>query len=665
MLREALWPEASAVGGRMHFLRFALPIAAFACLLCASAGATTVLTGYVGSHKLSYSVAETSSVISESHGPADYLAITEVYPDVPGSAEYHYSVEAKSIGSYERRRRGIGFGPETYFIRAKNGSSGAVSLRSLSKEPFRLLPMWSVKQAELDKLLAKDSFRILGLASASDDGEKLVKLLAENLKPKPEYHISTGFSAEIRYANQPADRVRRDVENCAKWSKQYSLPAMLGLVAWWSGTPLWESDGQGGRFGDIKYQQVCYAPDSEQPEDANLKALLGDRYNRHYCLSVPNQWSSTPWLTMNSRALNDYRYKRMDEAVALLKETGKGNARWIDSIYLENEPRYWDTDCEAGNDKRHAGTLWADFNPLVIEAAKKDGIDLNPSDGLSNEELLWLHRNVGKYNQECVDAVNKSLGRNGLASGLPVYTHSLQLKEMFPGGRVGHPASEWAYASGVRSGIEGMWSQPSDFARTREWGRWANVNREENDGRHIDEHLWDLRVTYMMGGDLYNSYNWPTIGAQRFFDYVNEFLRELPVVTLPPAEIRAAGSSIEIKTPMKLQAFTGLTVSAGVLKPGVSEVRLVVNDKDGRLIGCSRIAVKPGRSVLSFEFAEPVESPCRETAVLKLEAFDKHGKLVADGISFAEQSPASDVKLSLDLRTQRALSLAVIARAGR
>ena len=650
----------------MQFVKIALPLAALACAVAASVEAGTLISGYIGCHKLSLNVREVASTATFSvKGPVDYLAITEVYPDTPGSAQYHYRVSAKGIDDFERRRRGVGFGPETCFIRVKSSPIGAITLTNLAKAPVRILRVWGVTKAELDKLLADDSFRILGITSAAgDDGEALVKMLAENLHPKPEYGITTGFSAEIRYANRPADAVRGELANCAKWSKQYSMPAMLGIVSWWSGTPLWEPDGLGGRFGDVKYQQVCYAPDTEQPEDADLKALLGDRYNRHYCLSVPNEWSSVPWLTMNSKRLNDYRCKRLNEAIAILRELNGGDTKWIDNIYLENEPRYWDTHCEAGNDKRHAGTIWADFNPLAVAGAKRDGVDLNPADGLSEGELCWLHRNVGRYNQETADAARKSLKKHGLPSDLPIYSHSLQHRDMFPGGPIGHPVSEWAYIKGVRTGIEGMWTQPSDFARVREWGRWANINREEGDGRPIEEHLWDLRVDYMMGGDLFNSYNWSVIGAQRFFDYVDEFLRGLPTTTLAPAEAKLIDArSLAVKTPMRLQAFTRVDVPIEVAKAVRGEARLTVADKDGRLVASSRgaAALKAGKSVLAFEFADSVECPSADTFTFRIDALDGGGRPISDAIRLTQDS-ISGIKLSLDLRTQRALSLAVIAR---
>lgn len=649
----------------MHTLGIALPLIAVILAVCSSAEAATVLSGYIGSHKLGFSVRDVASTATFTvSGPADYLAVTEVYPDTTTPVEYSYRLAGKGIGSYERRHTSLGFGPVTYFISVQSNPIGTITLTNLGNEPVRILSVRGITQAELDKHLADDSFRILGTTHAgSDEGEKPVEQIAKGITPAPKYNITTGFSAEIRYANQSPDRVRAEIERCAAWSKKYSLPAMIGLVSWWSGTPLRTPDGQGGQFGDIKYQQICYTPDTEQPKDENLKALLGDRDNGHYCLSVPNQWSSTPWLTVNSEALNSYRYNRLNEAVATLKDMCNGDAKWMDNVYLENEPRYWDTHCEAGNNKRKSVTMWADFNPFAVEAAKMDGVDLNPADGLSDTELLWLFRNVGVYNQETVDAANKALTANGFS--VPVYTHSLQHRDMFPGGTLGHPASEWAYAIGARTGIEGIWSQPSDFARLREWGRWANINREENDGRHIDEHLWDLRVAYMMGSDLYNSYNWDRIGEGRFFGYVKEFLDNLPVVTLPAAGVQQIdAASIRMESRTRLQAFTSITLPAVATKAVKGTATLTVTDSAGRLLGMSSRSVDltPGKLVAKFDFAEPVQLPRKDSATVRLEVLDGKSKTIADAIKITVD-PATPVDIFLDLRTQRALSLAVITNA--
>lgn len=643
---------------------------AIALVLVSSASAETV-TGYIGSHKLSYRARTVSGSVSFAvKGAADYLAITEVYPDTPQETVYRYTVSAPGIGSIQRVHRSVGFGPVTWYAKVRRSPVGTVKISGTSSPSPLISSVRGATEAELKSLLSRDSFTLMGLVpgGAPEVRNKWVDMLAAKLASKPEFGITTGFSSEIYYSNRDSENVREQLLACAGWAQMHKLPVMLGLVSWWGGTPGHVADGHGGRFGDIKYQQVCYSPDVEIDENPELKKLLGERYNRHYGLSVPNQWSNCPWLTMNSDTLNQYRYRRYDEAIATLKNLCSTDGSWINGIYLENEPRYWDTHCEAGNPKagRQGKELWADFNPLAVEAARKDGVDLDPSDGLSNNELSWLHRNVGKYNQEMVDSVRVSMKKHDFGEGLPLYTHSLQHREMFPGGPINHPASEWAYADGCRTGIEGMWSQPSDFTRLREWGPWANLNREENDGHHTDWHLWDLRVAYMMGSDLYNSYNWHAIGAERFFAYVDEFLKELPVVTLPPHEAKLADGATSIKLPMKLQAFSRIElpveVAGGPVK-GAACLR-VESETGGTFFSDSTpLDLANGRHVVGFDFTTPAEAKWNDAATMVLEVSDARGKPFGSERVRLSVESADQVKLSLDLRAQRALSLDAIGHA--
>jgi len=641
------------------------------------AASYTTVSGYIGSHRLSFRAAvvsrQTEFVV---RGPADYLAVTEVYPDTPERLEYRYRITAPGLGEFVRTHTSEGFGPLTFFVRVRRGTVGTVRISPLSLcKPPLIASVRGVTEEELRSILANDRFLLMGLIphGAPESRSSWADVLAAKLPSRPDMNITRGFSAEIRYANCAPQDVREQLRTCMAWSIKHNMPAMLGLVSWWSGTPLRVPDGRGGTFGDLQYQQVCYSPDFEHDDDPRLAAMLGERYNRHYGLSVPNQWSSTPWLTMNSPALNRYRYLRLDEAVETLSELSKKSASWIGCIYLENEPRYWDTACEAGNPKagRQGKELWADFNPLVVGAARRDGVGLDPSDGLSNEELSWLHRNVGAYNQDMVDAFRLSLSKRKFGRDIPVYTHSLQHRDMFPGGPINHPASEWAYADGAWTGIEGMWSLPSDFTRLREWGPWSNLNREENDGQHIDWHLWDLRVAYMMGASLYNSYNWHAIGADRFFDYVKEFVTQLPVVTLPPAEARMTDDlRAQIKLPMKLQAFSRIELpvevsagqtSAGLLK-GTAWLQ-VESPTGGVFRSDSRgLNLKPGSRRLAFDFATPAEAKWNEVMSVSLHVSDAAGDPVGPEAIRLQSLSADGVKLSLDLRTQRALSLAIIRR---
>lgn len=641
-------------------------------LVCSTSLAAEVsISGWIGAHKLSFAAREIAGEAEFSvEAGADFLLVTEIYPDTLDPVDYSYRLFADGTELYERQATSTGFGPVTYFVRGGERIGSKVQLKNRGPKPVLISSIRSVKQAELDLLLRKDQFRLLGLIApgcSADEKERYVRMLAEKLRPRQTEQITTGFSCEIRFANQKPDAVRKEIEMCRRWAKEHKFPAFIGLVSWWSGTPFFVDDGLGGKFGDIKYQQICYSPDVEVPENAALKDLLGERYNRHYGLSVPNQWSSTPWLTMNSTVLNEYRYRRLDEAVGLLKDASNEDTSWIYGLYLENEPRYWDTDCEAGNPGSNRKVLWADFNSLVIADAKRDGVDLDPSDGLSYEELSWLHRNVGRYNQEMVDKFRESITNRQISLEMPLYTHSLQHRAMFPGAEVNHPASEWAYATGARTGLEGMWLQLSDLHRVREWGKWANLNREENDGHHTDLHLWDLRVSYMMGADLYNSYNWHAIGAERFFDYVNEFLDELDEVKLPPAEVRRIDArTLAIKTPMKLQAFTGVELPVQASKRVNGKLVLKLIGKDGYVCASAPVFVSldAGQHSLSFDFPTPAESKWNEEARLSICVEGGQDGLDDTNVSFTPET-AGVIKLFLDLRSQRALSLAIISRAGR
>jgi hypothetical protein len=557
-------------------------VMAFGCVQLQPAAAPAggrQLSGYIGAHPLAFVIQTIRSEATYAlAGQPDYLAVTEVYPDVPVTVQYRYSLRLEGLGSYARCQTSKGFGPTTYFIRTGQHPVGKVSIlagANSSRHPVSLAAVRGLHASELQELLDADDFSIMGLIPAHlgpAERDRLARQLSEQLGSRPEYHISKGVSAEIFYASRDTAGVRDQLLAWQSVARQYHLPVMLGLVSWWAGTPLAVPDGRGGAFGDITYQQICYAPDLELPESPVLRALLGDRYDRHYLLTIPNQWSNTPWLTMNNDVLNRYRYQRLDEVVGQLREVCAGDASWLHAVFLENEPRYWDTQCD-----EQGRNLWADFNPGTVAAARQAGVELNPVDGLDPAELAWLFRNVGRYNQETVNCVARALSRQMPALDLPVYTHALEYPDFtFPGKPLNHTQSEWAYANGARTGIEGALNMPGDFNRVREWGRWANVNREEG-GWPADLSLWDLRISYMMGADLYNSYNWHS--SSNRLAYVEEFLRELPVVRLPPARAECtATNQIRIATPMKLQAFTRVELPVEVRETFKGRLTLVVAD---------------------------------------------------------------------------------------
>lgn len=334
----------------------------------------------------------TTATFALINAAAEYVAITEVYPESVAPRTYHYLVSGPGLPVYERRCAAKGFGPVTYFPRCTQSPPGPVTLTNLgdTNHPPLIARLRSVTAADVQRVRREDQFQLMGTIinpwhglSEAEQLDALARLLPES----PERKISRGLSREIYYAYSSSNQVYQQLATARQWSRQTRLPVLLGLVSWWNGTPRHVPDGRGGKFGDLCYQQICYTPDATHADDPELRELLGKRYNLHYCRTAPNVWSDTPWLTLNSARLNDYRTQRLREAVQSLDGLTRGDTAWTAGIFLENEPRYWDTQ-STRDTPQWAGERWADFNPLVIEAAQLDGITLDPAEDLSAAELV-------------------------------------------------------------------------------------------------------------------------------------------------------------------------------------------------------------------------------------------------------------------------------------
>lgn len=587
----------------------------------------------------------------------DLLQVREVYPDVSNQPTYMYDILVNGRLVYVREHQGTGFGPVSFFVRLPSWAQNSRSIEIVNRgaSPVRIANIVPTDVTELTAIEKSDNFGLYGVLVTNhgwDRGKEYVEELASKMPCKPGFY--RGFAFELPYASLSSEKIAELIDHNLQWAKKYDLAYLPGFTSWWAATPLTVPDGEGGVFGDIQYQQICWSP--EDTEDSfELRQLLGERYDIHYGLSTPNQWSNCPWLTMNHPKLNEHRRRTLVEAVRVLATKTKLSEVKLEGIYLENEPRYWDSMMEAGNSKSRRKTVWADFNPVVVADALKDGVVLDPSNGLDEEERLWLHRNVARYNQMTVNWALQALKLTGLRTS--VYTHSLQLLG-FPGDEIGHPMSEFAYVNGAFVGLEGMWTRLADFERVREWGPWANVNREENDGRDIKEHLWDLRVTYARGGKLYNSYNWQAIGSDRVFGYMKEFIDTLPQVEMPVTIVQKDNK----------RRLTFATTSLDVQGANLARISITltgripcallgsVRNSAGRTVGFSRAEgpFETGAHTIEFWFSEPFEFRPGERGTFHIWAEDQaYNRLIE----------ITESTFLFDLRRERNQSLMIIARA--
>jgi len=330
-----------------------------------------------------------------------------------------------------------------------------------------------------------------------------------------------------------AAETTREIDRLAALAESTNIPLRIACQIHWGGAPRGVSDGAGGTFTDLPYQQITYDPD-DRYEDPGLAALMGDRYDVRFGLSVPNVWGDTPWLTFNHPRLNQLRRIRLKQALAAwraarerLAAVGKGYLL-PPELSTGEETVYWAKGVE---DRRYTeinggkprANLMADFNPFVAADALRDGIHLDPRDGLDNNERWWLHQNLARQQQRIIDWMLEALPADPirLTGSGPVYAYDLLRRNLytepyamplFPMKDVNprRPGLEVGFVRDGRSG-GAYWSGATMLPwllKARERGRIALPNLECTGARGDEELRGCLQAAYACGARFATLYNW-------------------------------------------------------------------------------------------------------------------------------------------------------------
>ena len=290
------------------------------------------------------------------------------------------------------------------------------------------------------------------------------------------------------YANPDAGTVAARIRAYAELAARHRVGWILQLSSWWADTPLGVPDGTGGHFGDVRYQQIGYSR-FDTYDDPGLKAFMDAEspgiYSKHYGLTVPNMWSNTPWLTMNNDRLNAFKTDCPRKAVAEVNRIRSGpGGRLLEAIVTDDEPIYWprvaDWDAK-GYSKVNGGVrrsdLMLDFNPATVRAAARDGVKLDPTDGLSAVERQWLQENNARYVAMICQAIRSALTASGGAPDLRERIYNYLLAQpLFPLDDYGHPGWEIGLVPGAAIGLEAF--DERYFTRARDLGPLANSDLE-------------------------------------------------------------------------------------------------------------------------------------------------------------------------------------------
>ncbi|WP_221469020.1 S-layer homology domain-containing protein [Cohnella nanjingensis] len=551
-------------------------------------GVTTIDT-QVGELKDAYSVRFMEGVDSEIsfelsdltlNHPAT-LEIEEIH--TRGDDMLAYSIFVNGVETYYRTYEELSEGPNHYFVSIDadvigNNDEIAITFRNESGSKVNFGRVWAY--GDFNELLADEQVNrpmTVGLFQpvlnwndyASDLA--LIRDIKATYSNFDMYELGLGF--DIFYMKWSEEELKRRLDYLMNLSKDSELPIHLSINSWWSGTPD-GPDGKGGKWKDIAYNQVIYDP-------------LNIDGRGNWKLSTPNIWSNTPWLTMNNAYYNEVRANKITMLTQYISEQtaeiqANGDSIPPVVIFTENEPLYWPY--YAFNNSPTAG---GDFGSDVIAAAAQDGIVLNPEDGLSDEEKLWMFNNLTPYISGVADAIAEGYGYNAIVINEGAITYpDYQLVEnayshMFP--TPGFPnwdeqRADWEthMVQNIRYGAE--WagfldSRYLDYIVAR--GKYADVNAE----RSLVLDMETLEKAYMYGADHLTLYNYRD-GDQRLIDDFDGKRNEK--VTVPSHDKTILSYALAGSEP--LEADAGLVSFSDVMIEGLNG-KYVIAPNNGNSTG--------------------------------------------------------------------------------
>lgn len=422
-----------------------------------------------------------------------------------------YSVWVDGQRAYFRTAQSSGAGPVHFWVqvppRAKN--TLVLKLQNETGAPFRIGRIWAF--ADFAKYFDEAGMAVpyhlaptMWLGADFETDRKKLQAIKDSLGAHP--NARPAWTTWIGYGNMSDRDIANRLDTILRLSETLDMPVQICFDTWWANTP-GGSDGAGGFWTDVQYQQVVY-----------------NQTTRQWQLSIPNRWSNTPWLSVGHPRLNAFKAERLRVAIKMLQTRhldlrARGKGHLVLAINLDNEPVYWAT----GNAGLGNEILQADFNRVSVEAARRDKVLLDPTNGLDFTERRWLFNHLLNYNQLIGAAATGALRREAIivdARGTHaaddslrhnIYTQAMVANPalQFPMQDARYPFWETAAPSSVRVG--GEWN--GDSLREREavlhqlpLGRTAQINAET--GNNAEE-MHGVRPGYALGQRYYALYNYP------------------------------------------------------------------------------------------------------------------------------------------------------------
>ena len=435
---------------------------------------------------------------------AGIIEITELHQR--NDVGFAYEVYIGETPIYFRTYEPIADAPASVFIRISSELISAKNLLVLRivcrKGPIRIASV-VLHDRNITTLPSEDQMSV-GFFSPRFCWHDMEKDIAEVERIKADFGNPSMFSLmlgfDIFYMNRSDKQLKEILSYLLTVAERTETELFLDYNTWWSGTPD-GPDGKGGYFTDVEYNQVIYDPLSEK-----------------YSLSVPNMWSNTPWYTMNNETLNKIRNLRAGIAVDILQRLLVERYQNADSmpkvsLFIDNEPTYWAN--FAYTDSPDSG---GDFCLDAHHAAVKDGVSLRTGGSITEQQRLWMLKNLNDYICGISAALKNSadkeyafVSKEGVAYSNrnlseQIYTHIFPTP-CYPYFHFKHPQWETHITNDAKLGLENcLWGDLRIMDYAIQFGKLAEINAERC--CYPDDHTF-LHMYYMYGaeaGMIFNYY---------------------------------------------------------------------------------------------------------------------------------------------------------------
>ncbi len=367
-------------------------------------------------------------------GKADcvMLEIEEIHRDNLEVLAYTVYVDGRE--TYFRTYEQISSSPNHYFIavdRADMADPSAVKVKIVSETDC----VFSVSEVTgytdfYEKLAAAGLDGTMRLYLHSSDSAELARQHLADFASADYSHFDLGLMFKLNYMTVSDEQAVEQISSFIAAAAKSGLPLQLMPTLSWA-APYDVADGLGGSFTDVRYGQVLY------------NSLTGEWVD-----STPNAYGDTQWCSWGEPTLLTAQRERIlsvfDRVTKYLyAAAADGRLKQPVSTLLEHSVVY-----KGPLPQSSIYTMGlidgGDFNPVVIAAAKNDGIVLDPTDGLSYEEKKWMNEYQARYVQSLADIYQKAYGsdpiviRNGevlYPTGQrtnEIYSHTVQWIDQTP-----------------------------------------------------------------------------------------------------------------------------------------------------------------------------------------------------------------------------------------